>query len=122
MNKEKNQNRVSDAKAIPHHIPLGDPCPDSLQAMTTYPNYSFPSCLLLSMMLHSVEYAFGQFGSAVLVVSPLSIHILNVLASGTQWEKEKTLMLCKHRPAIVRTLLSTQFLLQIQNVAPYGML
>lgn len=31
---------------------------------------NFPWLLLLNMVLHSIEYPFGQFGSAVLALSP----------------------------------------------------
>lgn len=60
------------------------------------------------MMLYGMEHPFGEFGSAVIVVSPLNLHVLNVLSSGTEWEKEKTLMLCKCCSVIVKTLMCYQ--------------
>ena len=46
------------AQSVPRHQPL--------------PSGQLPLVLLFSMMPYGVEYAFGQFGSAVLAVSPPS--------------------------------------------------
>ena len=64
----------------------------------------FPELLLLSMMLHGIQYPFGQFGSAVSAVSPrILLHTPSLLAFG--WRgREITLTLCEHCSAIAETL------------------
>lgn len=57
------------------------------------------------MMLYNIEYPFGQFGSVVLLVPRLKLHILNELASSG---KKKILILCKCCSTIVKTLVCYQ--------------
>lgn len=66
---KKKENKASDEKAITHHLPQTDWCPDSLWAMATLENIA-PGVFLPSMMLCGMEYPFDQFGSAVLTLIP----------------------------------------------------
>jgi len=77
--------------------------------MAAFQKTALPQFSLLSVTSRGMEYALGQFGSAVLVASPHNfLHIPNLLAEGAEWEKEKALMLCKHCSAIAKPLVCYQ--------------
>jgi len=76
--------------------------------------------MLYVPMLYGMEYLFGQFGSAVLAVSPPNfLTTPSLFTKGAEREKEKVLTLCKHCSATARTLLCYQccFSHRIQNTA-----
>lgn len=66
--------------------------------------------LLLCMTLYHMDcYLFALFRSAVLGVSSLSpLPTPSLLTVGAEWEKERTLMVCKHCSAIGKTLVYYQ--------------
>ena len=78
------------------------------------PSFFLPQLSMLSMMSYSMEYHFGQLGSAVPAASPPTFSCTpSPLAGGVEWEAEKTLALCKHCSFVIKTSLSAQ----IQNIA-----
>lgn len=61
--------------------------------------------LLLSMTLCGTECSFGHFESdAPTVSSPKFLPTPSLLSGWTEWEKYKSLTLCKHGSAIAKTL------------------
>lgn len=63
------------------------------------------------MTLHDMEYPFGQFGAAVVAMSPPSLlSVLSLLsgAGGMQSEEEALMLLCKHCSATAKTLVCYQ--------------
>lgn len=66
--------------------------------------------LLLCMTLYHMDcYLFALFRSAVLGVSSLSpLPTPSLLTVEAEWEKERTLMVCKHCSAIGKTLVYYQ--------------
>ena len=67
------------------------------------PSSFFPQLYMLSMTSYGMEYPFGQFGSAVLCVSPPNfLGTPSPLAGGVVWEAEKALALWKHHWAVTK--------------------
>lgn len=60
----KEREKKSDEKAIVYHAPQARPVPRRVWAMTTLDKIH-PKLMLLSIALHSSEYPFCQFGSAI---------------------------------------------------------
>lgn len=86
---------ISDAQC--NCSPPVDRCPAS-------PRAAGPPYILFSMTSDGMEYPFGQFGSAVLGLSPPSSCCTpSLLASRTEREAEKSLAWCKHCSATIKT-------------------
>jgi len=61
------------------------------------------------MMLNGMESSFGHLGSAVQVVSPPKfLPTISLLTGGTEWEREKALMLCNYCSAIAASMVCCQ--------------
>lgn len=92
-------------------LPRADRCPDSFQAGTSLEKVSSPPLpfLLLSVRLYSMEYPFGQIGSAFLAVSPSSfLSTLNLQLCGGIMRKRGSVILWKPCSAAVKTLVRSQ--------------
>lgn len=92
-------------------LPRADRCPDSFQAGTSLEKVSSPPLpfLLLSVRLYSMEYPFGQIGSAFLAVSPSSfLSTLNLQLCGGIMRKRGRVILWKPCSAAVKTLVRSQ--------------
>ena len=76
--------------------------------MAAFPKIPFLSVLLLIMILYGMEYPFGHFALAVLVVSPPNFLRTPNLLAGGELEKEIVLTLCKHFSTIAKTLVCYQ--------------
>lgn len=99
--KKKKKKRSRGHKS--NHLPPADWCQASCQAATLIKKS--PQFLLLSMTSISVEYCFGQFGSAVLIVS-LPKLLLTPSLLGVEYETEEVLKLYKHCSAIAKSVVS----------------
>ena len=74
--------------AIAHHSPTdAQLVPEQRSA----PPGQLPPVYILGMMSYGMEYSFGQFGSAVLAVSPPSFLCPSSLLAGWAREAEKSL-------------------------------
>lgn len=83
----KKNKPTSEVKKIAHHIPQVDQCPTTLRTTDTLEAKNIPFFFLylflfLTMTAHSMEYPFGQFGSAVPAVFPPNLLPTPSLLSG----------------------------------------
>lgn len=93
--------KTSDAQC--NCSPPADRCPAYPRAAGPPTPASHPY-ILFSMTSDGMEYPFGQFGSAVLGLSPPSSCCTpSLLAGRTEREAEKSLAWCKHCSATIKT-------------------
>lgn len=95
--RKKGKNQVMQRQS--HHLPPADQCPASLWATATLKKLLV---LLMKMVLYDVEYLFGQFGSAVVAVSPPNLLPIPSLLVG------ENLWLCKCCSAVAKTFVCYQ--------------
>ena len=113
----------SDKQEISHLLSQADRSWDRLRAAATLEASAhlpfllpLPQFLLLSVMLYGMEYSFGQFGSSVVPVSPPSLLPTPSLfmdggGRDDDWQSgggKNALTPCKHRSAVVKTLVPCQ--------------
>ena len=79
-------------KQVMHNeIAYHSPTNTQLVPEQRYPPGQLPPVYILGMTSHGMEYPFGQFGSAVLAVSPPSFLCPSSLLAGWASEAEKSL-------------------------------
>ena len=75
--------------AIAYHLPTDV----QLVPEQRFPTTPLAPVYILDMTSHGMEYPVGQFGSAVLAVSPPKFLCPSSLLAGWAWEAEKSLTL-----------------------------